>query len=288
MTSDEAARASGPETQAAQAASGAAQAARDAAALAGVRVQELHDISAFQDVFKLFHEVWHPGPTNPPVTVELMRAFTYAGNYVSGAYDDDGRLVGASVGFLAAPPGQALHSHVTGAVHKGAGFALKLHQRAWALERGMDRITWTYDPLVRRNAHFNLVKLAALPEEYLPEFYGKMADAINAGDESDRVLAVWRLTDPRVVRAAAGKPCHVEIPADAVDGVVDQGGYPVVGARDGRVVLVAVPADIEGLRTADPAAGRAWRHAVRDVLGGLMRDGARVTGFDHGRYVMER
>jgi predicted GNAT superfamily acetyltransferase len=282
MTADEAAREAAATAQAAE------EAAWKAAATVRVRVKELRDISAFQAAFQLFHEVWHPDPTNPPITVELMRAFTHAGNYVSGAYDEDGRMVGASVGFLAAPPGRALHSHVTGAVHKGAGFALKLHQRAWALARGMDRISWTYDPLVRRNAYFNLVKLAARPEEYLPEFYGAMADAINVGDESDRALAVWRLTDPRVVRAAAGQPCHVEIPADAVDGVTDQGGHPVIGARDGRVVLVTIPADIEGLRTADPDAARAWRHAVRDVLGGLMRDGAQVIGFDQGRYVVER
>ncbi|MBO3748047.1 GNAT family N-acetyltransferase [Streptosporangiaceae bacterium NEAU-GS5] len=253
-----------------------------------VRVQELRDISEFRAASRLFNEIWQPDPDNPPVTVELMKAFTHAGNYVSGAYDERDQLVGASVGFLAAPPGQALHSHVTGAAHKGAGFALKLHQRAWALERGIDRITWTYDPLVRRNAYFNLVKLGARPEQYLPEFYGAMADAINAGDESDRALAVWRLSDPRVVRAAAGETITAEVPADAVPGILEKGDRPLLGPCDGRVVLVAVPGDIEGLRTADPAAALDWRHAVRQVLGGLMRDGARVTGFDQGRYIVER
>ncbi|GAA4231346.1 putative GNAT superfamily acetyltransferase [Streptosporangium album] len=171
--------------------------------MTGVVPRELHLIREFEDALRLFGGIWHSSPGGAPITVELMRALSHTGNYVAGAYDSD-RLVGASIGFLATPAGQTLHSHVTGAVAgRGIGFALKLHQRAWAPDRGLERITWTYDPLVRRNAHFNLVKLGALPEEYLPSFYGAMDDAINTGDESDRMLAVWRLSEPQVVAAEA-------------------------------------------------------------------------------------
>ncbi|MEU7991597.1 GNAT family N-acetyltransferase, partial [Streptosporangium canum] len=100
----------------------------------GVELRELHSIEELEEVFRLFDDIWHPDPGSAPITVELMRALSHAGNYVAGAYED-GRLVGASVGFLAAPAGRVLHSHVTGAaVGRGIGFALKLHQRAWALE----------------------------------------------------------------------------------------------------------------------------------------------------------
>ncbi|MFD8534482.1 GNAT family N-acetyltransferase [Streptosporangium canum] len=260
-----------------------------AARAAGVRIAELSEIPAFEEVFRLFDDVWHPDPGNPPVTVEMMRALSHAGNYVAGAYRGD-RLVGASVAFFGAPVGQVLHSHVTGAaVGRGIGFALKLHQRAWALERGLDRITWTYDPLVRRNAHFNLVKLGARPEEYLPSFYGVMADAINTGDESDRMLAVWRLSEPRVLAAVRGAPHRPQLPPGAVAALTERDGRPVAGRTDARTVLIALPADIETLRRTDPGAARAWRHAVRDVLGGLMEEGARVTGFTgEGHYIVER
>ncbi|GII03903.1 GNAT family N-acetyltransferase [Planobispora takensis] len=255
----------------------------------GVVVRELHSLQEFGEVFRLFERIWRPDPGNPPATVELMRALSHAGNYVAGAYED-GRLAGASVGFLAAPAGRALHSHVTGAsAGRGIGFALKLHQRSWALERGLDRVTWTYDPLVRRNAHFNLVKLGALPEEYLPSFYGAMGDAINAGDESDRVLAVWRLAEPHVAAAARREPYLPDVPAEAVTGLGERDGRPVAGRTDARVVLVAVPDDVEDLRRRDPEAAKAWRHAVREVLGGLMEEGAKVTGFHHKScYVVER
>jgi predicted GNAT superfamily acetyltransferase len=255
-----------------------------------IRLCELHRIEELEQAHRLFSDIWGSNPANVPISVELMRALSHAGNYVAGAFED-GRLVGASVGFLSAPAGLALHSHITGAaIGRGVGLALKLHQRAWALERGLDRITWTYDPLVRRNAHFNLVKLGARPEEYLNSFYGVMDDAINAGAESDRVLARWRLSDPYVISAAAGRrPQPSELPADAVAGLSDHDGRPVAGRTDARTVLVAVPEDIETLRRKDPAAARAWRHAVREVLGGLMTEGARVTGFTReGSYILER
>ncbi|MGJ6966658.1 hypothetical protein ACSDR0_32575, partial [Streptosporangium sp. G11] len=103
----------------------------------GVVLRELHSIEEFEDVFRLFDDIWHPDAGGAPVTVEMMRALSHAGNYVAGAYEG-GTLVGASVGFLGTTGAErVLHSHITGALAgRGIGFALKLHQRAWALERG--------------------------------------------------------------------------------------------------------------------------------------------------------
>ncbi len=254
----------------------------------GPQVRELRTLEELEDVYRLFDGIWHPEPGAAPVTVELMRALAHTGNYLSGAYRD-GRLVGASVGFLAEPPGRALHSHVTGAIAgAGIGFALKSHQREWALARGLDTITWTYDPLVRRNAHFNLAKLGALPREYLPSFYGPMDDAINAGHDSDRVLAEWPLAAPRVVAAMRRTPYRVHVPEDAGVVLRDDDGRPVICGSGAATVLVAVPEDIEALRSKDPAAARAWRFAMRDVLGGLLAEGGRVTGFHDRRWYVVR
>ncbi|MET7465700.1 GNAT family N-acetyltransferase [Nonomuraea sp. NPDC005501] len=249
--------------------------AKEAAARVGVVVRELHAIGDFQQVYRLFDDIWHFSPGDPPVTLELMITFAHAGGYVAAAYQDD-VMVGASVGFRAAE--RTLHSHVTGArAGRGIGYALKLHQRAWCREHGLDRISWTFDPLVRRNARFNLAKLGARPEAYVESFYGTMTDAINQGDESDRLVTVWDL---------AGPPADTPPPPYTVGlGVEDE--RPVRGRADGPVVLVATPHDIETLRRRDPGAAKAWRLAVRDVLGGLMREGGRVVGFtDAGAYVV--
>ncbi|MFF0860457.1 GNAT family N-acetyltransferase [Nonomuraea sp. NPDC003560] len=252
--------------------------AAEAAAKSGVTIRELHEMGEFAQVFRLFDEIWRPDPGNAPISVELMAGFAHTGNYVAGAYEDD-VLVGASVGFRAADG--ALHSHVTGAsIGRGIGYALKLHQRAWCLDRGLDRVTWTFDPLVRRNARFNLVKLGARPQEYLRDFYGVMADAINEGDSSDRLLAVWPLDErplgPRV-EPAEGR----------VRVLAEDGSGPVVRPADADVVLVGTPHDVERLRVHDPAAARAWRTAMREVLGGLMESGGRVDGLTgQGDYVV--
>lgn len=228
---------------------------------------------------------------------ELMRALGKAGNYVAACFDGT-ELVGACLGFFTAPRHNALHSHITGIspdmAGRHLGYALKLHQRAWALRHETPLIEWTFDPLVARNAYFNLVKLAARPVEYLPNFYGTMRDGINGGQDTDRLLMRWDLTDRRVVSACSGVPQTTDVGALSARGAAvalrrDGRGGPVIGPCDAGTVLVAVPRDVEALRVEDPDQARDWQAAVRDVLGGLLADGARVTGFDRvGGYVVQR
>ncbi len=264
---------------------------------AGVRLGELTEFGELQAVCRLYTEIWPSDPNDPPINTELLRALTKTGNYAGGAYDGD-TLVGACVGFFGPPAGRAMHSHIAGvcagAAGRGVGYALKVHQRAWALARGVRTISWTFDPLVRRNAYFNLVKLAATAVEYLPNFYGGGFDAINGTDESDRLLVRWDLAAGPVTAACAGTPRHVDARAARSAGAViglgrGDGDAPTAGSLDGETVLVAVPPDIETLRRTDPARATHWRVAVREVLGALMAEGARPTGFDKaGWYVVTR
>jgi predicted GNAT superfamily acetyltransferase len=274
----------------------ATQAAVAAAAAAGVVVRELHQPGHLLAVQRLFEQVWRPAEGDPPpVTVSLLRALAHAGSYVVGAFSGT-RMVGASAGFFSAPPDPALHSHITGVApggqHRGVGFALKVHQRAWALARGVPVIVWTFDPLVARNAWFNLAKLGALPTAYLEDFYGPMTDAINAGMASDRLLLTWRLDDPAVAAACAGRP-RQPAPGGAGAGAAEVAVAvgpdlePVTHETGAPAVTVAVPPDVEAL---GPGQRRAWRAAVRRELGGRLAAGAAVTGFlrHPDRYLVER
>lgn len=245
-------------------ATSAVSAAEQAAVLAGVDVREVTAIDEQAAVVRLLSEIWGRSLDNPPVPPELLRAFGKAGNYISGAFAGD-VLVGATIAFHSTPDRHALHSHIAGVtpalIGRSVGFAMKLHQRAWALARGIDAIEWTFDPLVARNAHFNVAKLHAMPVEYLPDFYGPMSDAINGGDETDRVLVRWDLRDEEVAAAASGHPV-------------------VVDANAPGNAAVAVPADVERLRMTDPSRARAWRRSVRGQLTELLGSGGRVVGFD--------
>ncbi len=272
----------------------AVSAAERAANTAGVTVRELTELADLTTVHRLYDEIWRPEPEHHPMTKEMLRALAKADNYVVGAFDGD-RLVGACVGFFGPPTEHALHSHIAGvsatATGRGVGFALKVHQRAWALRRGIAAITWTFDPLIARNAHFNLRKLAATATEYLPDFYGGLHDAINGEDLTDRLLVRWPLEAPQVVAACAGTPARA---LSAVDGAVtalarSEDGRPIRGALHGHTVLVATPTDVAALRATDPGLARQWRSATRDVLGALLADGARITGFARGGwYVLTR
>ena len=247
-----------------------------------MEVRLLAGVNELLPVDELFVEVWGPGTER--LGIELLRALSHGGGYVAGAFRGD-ELVGASVAFVGDHQGPALHSHQTGvspaAQGLGVGRALKLHQRDWALARGIDLITWTFDPLVRRNAWFNINKLGARPDQYLVDFYGAMSDGINVGDESDRLYACWRLSERPALPSAA------ELSAAKVL-VAEADGYPVVTSSDARFVLIGTPLDIERLRRTDPAASRAWRLVLREHLGMAIARGSVVGFTEAGEYVVDR
>ncbi|MFD0586079.1 hypothetical protein [Dactylosporangium darangshiense] len=180
--------------------------AAEAADRIGLKLVELSSIAELDECSALLQRVWraaHPAEIASP---SMLRTYAHSGNYVAGAYRA-GVLIGAAVGFFgregSGPDGVLhLHSHLAGVERgghgQGVGRALKLHQRAWTLARGVPEVHWTYDPLIGRNAYFNLQRLGAEVAEYLPGFYGRMTDGINSGDLTDRVLVVWRLADARV------------------------------------------------------------------------------------------
>jgi len=245
------------------------------------RFRELHGIDEWRGVMDLYTDIWGV----PLVSPELLQAMSHAGGYVAGAFLGD-TLAGACVGFLGT--NASLHSHISGVAEwardRGLGRGIKLHQREWALAHGLDSITWTFDPLISRNAHVNIAVLGALPEEYLADFYGEMPDAVNAGQPTDRLLVRWKLREndstgtaatqqqpaPYVLRNDDGTPVTLAIPAGAT------------------AVRVQVPDDVTVSREQQPEQALRWRLAVREALGTLLRDGWRVTTFDNDHcYVLE-
>lgn len=270
----------------------ATKAARMAADRAAVSITELSDVRHLEDASTLFRRVW--SRDEPLIDSTLLRALSHAGNYVAAAFSG-GRMVGAIVGFLGTRSGEPeLHSHILGVLQeargKDVGFALKQHQRAWALTRGITSVTWTFDPLVRRNAYFNLVKLGAEIMQYYVDFYGAMGDGINGSDDSDRVLARWRLDSPTAVAASRREAVAPNVEGDV--GVVlapDESGAPVVRKAVGSRVLAWIPEDIVEMRSSRPEMARSWRLGVRASAGEALADGYVATGITRdGWLLLER
>lgn len=264
----------------------------------GAVIVELKELDDLRELQTLLASIWER-PDDPPINTDLLRALAHSGNYIAGARAG-GRLVGGLVGWVGAREANELHlhSHILGVVADaqvaGIGFELKQHQRRWCLEREVRTIEWTTDPLVRRNAYFNLTKLGAGASEYLVNFYGTMTDGLNAGEESDRLLISWKLDSPSANAAADGRVAEPDIAGLLRDGAVAMlsvgpAGEPVLGkASDARVLICQVPEDIVALRHADAGLARSWRLAVRGVVLDAMRAGHAVTGASRtGWYVLE-
>lgn len=270
--------------------------AREATVRAGVQVTLVTDLAELEDVEALINETWR-NPTSE-ISLGMLRALSKSDNLVSGAYHR-GMLVGACIAFLSGGEHPHLHSHLA-AVRpqeraRGIGFTLKLHQRAWALDRGITSVTWTFDPLVRRNARLNLARLGARPVEYLRDFYGTRDDAFNASVPTDRILVTWPLADPRtrLACARATTPMHADdLTAGGGQIVVSAGrwGEPVTAEDLGTAtVLVGLPEDITGLRRDRPEVAEQWRLAVRQSMGRALDEGMCVVGFtEEGHYVLDR
>ncbi|MBO0868042.1 MAG: GNAT family N-acetyltransferase [Micromonosporaceae bacterium] len=246
----------------------AARAAGAAAQRVGVTVRELEQLNEMRTAIDLFCRVWNADSPDQLINISIMRAMAHAGNYIVGAYRD-GAMIGAVAAFLGP---QHLHSHLAGVEPggqgAGVGYVLKLHQRAWSLARGLPEVRWTFDPLIRRNAYFNLQKLGACATGYLVDFYGPLEDGINVGDATDRLYVRWVLASPAAVEAAGGRP--LEVPKSAASR------------------LVEVPPDIEALRASDPRSAADWRYAVREALQRPMGEGWRIAGITRdGFYVLE-
>jgi predicted GNAT superfamily acetyltransferase len=235
----------------------------------GIEVRPLRSLEDVRAASALLDRIWQERRV---MGAPLLRAMAAHGGQVLGAFDGHD-LVGALVGLVGLTEDRRpiLHSHITGVAPevqvRGVGFLLKQAQRDWCLARGIDEVTWTMDPMVARNARFNLHKLGAVADRFHRDYYGPMDDAFNRGERSDRLEIRWELRSERVERAMAGSP--PEPPGQGVE-------------------LVRVPEDYHGLRDRDPEAARRWREDVADALVKAFAEGRRATGFlRHGAYVLE-
>lgn len=224
------------------------------------------DVMADQQLARKVFDITWAMDSSTEITPNLLQALVHSGSYLSGAFIDN-KIVGAAFAFPAINDGLHLHSHMTAVLpefrDKGVGYALKIDQWNWAKKKNYSYISWTFDPLVRRNAKLNIAKLGVDISAYHPNFYGDMPDALNAGDESDRLMVSWR-TDKNTPRARA-----------------------LITNPEPGDILIEIPEDIVAIRSKNQSESMKWRRKVREQFMAAFEKNGKVIGFSaNNEYVV--
>jgi predicted GNAT superfamily acetyltransferase len=244
----------------------------------------------------LQRDVWGEGFSElvPASVLKIARA---VGGVASGAFEEEDGLAGFVFGLTGVRDGRRAHwSHMLAvrpeARGRDLGFRLKRYQCELLLPLGVETVWWTYDPLVSKNAHLNLVRLGARVVRYVRDYYGDGSDsALSAGLGTDRFIVEWPIAEARVavlLAGAAGASPEADAGAALAAPVVNTregaaGPEPVVAeppaASAAPAVRVEIPEDVQAVRDADRAAAALWRASTRRALEACLERGDRVAGF---------
>lgn len=279
-----------------------------------IRLRLIESADEMDLVEKLQRLIW-PGSDVDIVPGHMLLTAAHNGGFVIGAFDEDSKLelklVGFVFGFIglySTPDGpRPKHcSHMLGVDpayrNQGVGFLLKRAQWQMVRHQELDRITWTYDPLLSQNANLNIAKLGAVCNMYLRELYGEMRDGLNQGVPSDRLQVDWWVNSRRVIKRLSRK---ARIPLDLAHffaaGVeiinpteMTSDGFPIPtqsafqhinnwrsSAAFPSMLMVEIPSDYLALKNYDMDLAVAWRMHSRELLEELFALGYLVTDFVH-------
>lgn len=262
--------------------------------------EELGDVEALQ------RAVWGEDPTNIMYR-HMLVSIARNGGLILGAYDGK-TLIGCSIGFLGTDvadrdrPAMAnlkLYSKRMGVLpayrDRGVGFQLKLAQRDFARQCGIRLITWTFDPLLSRNAYLNVRKLGVTASRFYQDYYGTESEALTLAGSSDRLQADWWITSRRVEERLEGGRGALSL-AQYLSAETTILNPTVPGARGvplpadsmikpgGLLALVEIPSDYEQIVRSDPGLAHAWRAHSREVLPEVFNRGYVITDFLYEAY----
>jgi predicted GNAT superfamily acetyltransferase len=260
-------------------------------------LEHIEDMFAVED---LQRQVWGGGDIVPH---HLLLTAAHNGGLVIGAYHED-RMVGFVFGFPGfshMPDGPQLKhcSHMLAVLpeyqSRGIGFLLKRAQWQMVRRQGLSLITWTYDPLLSRNAHLNIARLGAVSSTYVPNMYGDMRDSLNQGLPSDRLQVDLWVNSSRVQNRMGKRPrrqLDLAHYLSAETGIINptrlgEAGWPhpltptrlQIEENDAAIHLLEIPSDFYALKATDFNLALNWRLHVRDLLQDLFKRGYLITDF---------
>lgn len=251
----------------------------------------IRDLESIEDLGRMEaveQEVWKL--TDRDVTpLTLLVACKEAGAILIGAFDGCD-LIGFAFGFPALEHGRvSIHSHMLAVLPQNRdlnlGYKLKLAQRDRALAMGIGQMTWTFDPLQSRNAHFNFAKVGVVSNRYKIDLYGRDSSSMLHQNGTDRLWVTWPMASERVKSrlGRAGAPGRPEATVLVKYGARDLPERAEIGrvAEEGRA-LIEIPENILGIEEGDPGLAWQWRLATRWAFTELLQRGFFVADFFRG------
>jgi predicted GNAT superfamily acetyltransferase len=271
---------------------------------------QIRDLESFDDLLQVKaveKEVWGMGDEDSlPMTLAI--ACKAVGNIFVGAFDGE-RLVGFAFAIFGREHGQTtIHSHMLAVLERyrqhDLGLKLKHAQRERALALGIREMTWTYDPLQSRNAHFNFAKLGIVSEKYEVDFYGPQTSSMLHRNGTDRLWVRWLLDSRRTRDRMTAKDTRAETldalrllaPLVSFNGDGRPARADLAESLARQRVSIEIPREILEVERADMELAREWREATRWAFTEAIRAGFYVGEFCRsirgqqgpGAYLLER
>ena len=247
-----------------------------------MEIRPLRSANGYADCVSLQHQIWG-ADTDDTVPPAILKISQEVGGIAAGAFEDR-RMIGCVFGISGVRAGCPVHwSHMLAVQddcrNRGIGRRLKLYQRDRLIELGINTVFWSYDPLVARNAHFNLVRLGAVVEEYVDDMYDiGSTTKTNTVIGSDRIVVRWELSSPKEHREEAdAHPSNAHFVTISPDPPLRD--RPRHDFPDVSTVLLEIPPDIQSLKLKTPDVAAAWRSTTRLAFHHYFALGYRVATF---------
>ncbi len=260
-------------------------------------IRPFSTVEEYRACVDLQEETWGDG-FSERVSPAILKVSQKLGGVAAGAYSKEGRLVGFVFGMTGVRGGEVAHWSDMLAVRPeardaGLGRRLKEYQREHLLDRGIERMYWTFDPLQSRNAHLNISKLGAVVREYEENMYGDTDSPLHRGIGTDRFVALWllgseRVRDRMVLPSDKGRAGSSVLFQEAPPALAGEGetGHPRPATPDltlGELpVRIEIPSDIVSLMRDDLELAIEWRAATRAAFGHYIASGLEVREFMRG------
>jgi predicted GNAT superfamily acetyltransferase len=256
------------------------------ASLPGLHIRHLRTQADYAACVALQEATWG-ADFSERVPAAILKVSQRLGGVTAGAFDAEERLVGFVFGMTGVERGRLVHWSDMLAVRpdlrdRGIGRRLKEFQRDALLPLGVPVIYWTFDPLVARNAHFNLNRLGVRVTEYVSDMYGPNTDsALHRGLGTDRFIVAWEIAAPP---SAARAPTEERAATGTVLNASDGDGVPTMpqltdGAVGAATVRVEIPLEIDKVQDTSLALAGRWRATTRAALSWGLARGYRVAAF---------